>query len=1193
MRIAAIILTALLTIVHSQDITWYNTSDATFEISTEQQLKGLAQLVNNNIDLFAGKTIKLTGDITLIGNFTPIGNDTRNFQGVFDGQGHTISGLSVSGFQYAGLFGYVGINGQIKNINVIGSKIKGTSYVGGLVAYYASAKSIENCNVQADSIVASSNYGGGLVGYVSAMLTITNSYTRGNVTVSGSVSTSSYMYGSSGYGGGLVGYASSTLAITNSYTSGNVNVIGDNGGKGSNADLSGRDGDYGGGAGSGYGGGLVGYASSTLSITNSYISGNVNVSGGKGGDGGNGSNGALYDGGNGGNGGMGGYSYVGGLVGYAYNTSTITNSYVNGNVIGNGGNGGSGGMGGNRGSNGGSNGSRGSGGTSGSSYSGGLVGYAHTTIAITNGYTSRNVSANGSYPYSGGIFGTYSSGTITSVYYKSEGVSKAAGLGSPTGILGLTSSNLKKQSTFINWNFENIWDIAEGVSYPYLKSFPPPEIWLSLNDINAEYIYDQTYTGSQIKPEPKIKLKEDGTLLKKDEDYTLQYEENKNIGTGTIVLTGIGVYSDLYEEMTFKIMPKTITIPNAAVQNKTYDGTTAATITGTLEGVMESDDVNFSGTGIFANKNAANGIAVTSNITLTGMQANNYKLTQPTGLTANITPKPLAITLNPKSITASKSEPIPNLTDYIVYDGLIAGDAINGTTNFNHSYNPATSPAGSYPITLSGLRTNNNYEISYDNTDLYLIAAANLSDCIIADIAGQTYSALQIKPSISVTCYGTTLTPNDDYTIDYGQNLNVSEGGSITITGVGSLYAGTAIKTFAINKKALTVSGATVSAKTYDGTTTATITGGTLNGVYEEDIDEVSLANLTGIFASADVGTDISVSSSITLTGTAANNDSLTQPTLFGNITEKALPEDAIQTIALQTYTGSNITPSVTVMDGLKILAENTDYSLFFTANRDAGTATVQAIGKGNYEGTVNANFTIQPKPLSNSMVAQIPSQPYTNLPVTPDVIVRDGTKYLVENTDYAVSYSNNTGTGTATVTITGKGNYSGTATAHFLISEPKRMEDLEILPIPAQTYTGNAITPIVTIKDGENTLTEGIDYTIDKYTSNVSVGTGLVQISGIGIYSGTTNVAFTIIAGETPIIANSANHSILVQTKNNEIILQNIPANAKVGVYNLQGKQVYMGNPVNPKILKIMVQTKGIYIVKIDNVNAMRVMVR
>jgi hypothetical protein len=70
-----------------------------------------------------------------------------------------------------------------------------------------------------------------------------------------------------------------------------------------------------------------------------------------------------------------------------------------------------------------------------------------------------------------------------------------------------------------------------------------------------------------------------------------------------------------------------------------------------------------------------------------------------------------------------------------------------------------------------------------------------------------------------------------------------------------------------------------------------------------------------------------------------------------------------------------------------------------------------------------------------------------------------------------------------------------------------------------------------------------------------------------------------------TPIrLPQIATGSIRVQSTANAIVLENLPKNAKIELYNLQGKQIYSTHSVNSQILKIQVQTKGIYIVKVSN---------
>ncbi len=103
-------------------------------------------------------------------------------------------------------------------------------------------------------------------------------------------------------------------------------------------------------------------------------------------------------------------------------------------------------------------------------------------------------------------------------------------------------------------------------------------------------------------------------------------------------LTGLkaGNYSLTQPVLSADIDPKELTLLNPAVVTKTYNGTTAATITGTLDGVIAPDVVTFNGTGIFDNAGPGAPIAVTAAIVLTGADAGNYTLVQPTGLSGRI-----------------------------------------------------------------------------------------------------------------------------------------------------------------------------------------------------------------------------------------------------------------------------------------------------------------------------------------------------------------------------------------------------------------------------------------------------------------------------------------------------------------------------------------------------------------------------
>lgn len=99
-----------------------NVPSADLTISSERELNEFAQKVNAGND-YEGKLIVLTEDIkydgVTVNNFVPIGWESRQFLGTFDGCGHTISGIDVTSTSYyddTGLFGYIGRSGVVKNV---------------------------------------------------------------------------------------------------------------------------------------------------------------------------------------------------------------------------------------------------------------------------------------------------------------------------------------------------------------------------------------------------------------------------------------------------------------------------------------------------------------------------------------------------------------------------------------------------------------------------------------------------------------------------------------------------------------------------------------------------------------------------------------------------------------------------------------------------------------------------------------------------------------------------------------------------------------------------------------------------------------------------------------------------------------------------------------------------------------------
>ena len=116
------------------------------------------------------------------------------------------------------------------------------------------------------------------------------------------------------------------------------------------------------------------------------------------------------------------------------------------------------------------------------------------------------------------------------------------------------------------------------VNYTYLKPYTDeiingvPESKIDLSSATVNSIDSQTYTGSSIEPSVTVTL--NGKTLKLNEDYTLTYSNNVNVGTATITINGIGNYTGS-KKINFNIVPKKLDISSATVNSigsKTYTG---------------------------------------------------------------------------------------------------------------------------------------------------------------------------------------------------------------------------------------------------------------------------------------------------------------------------------------------------------------------------------------------------------------------------------------------------------------------------------------------------------------------------------------------------------------------------------------------------------------------------------------------
>ena len=267
--------------------------------------------------------------------------------------------------------------------------------------------------------------------------------------------------------------------------------------------------------------------------------------------------------------------------------------------------------------------------------------------------------------------------------------------------------------------------------------------------------------------------------------------------------------------------------------------------------------------------------------------------------------------------------------------------------------------------------------------------------------------------------------------------------GEVTIKGTGSttIYASITAGT---NYKAsssyaayytLTVKGMSLSTATFGLSQTSYEYDGNAKypTVYNAELGTTTLAEGTDYYVEYQNNVDAGEAEVYIIAKTGGKYEDYAYMTY--TIRPKQLTTAMVGNVAAQTYTGSALTPAVTVTDGSKTLESGTDYTISYENNTNAGTATATVTGQGNYQGDVAKNFTISPKGLMADMVADIAAQTYTGSALTPALTITYGDQTLVSGTDYTVSYSNNINVGQATVTVTGHGNYTDEVSTTFTIA--------------------------------------------------------------------------------------------------------------------------------------------------------------
>ncbi|GEP52546.1 hypothetical protein FNO01nite_32180 [Flavobacterium noncentrifugens] len=420
--------------------------------------------------------------------------------------------------------------------------------------------------------------------------------------------------------------------------------------------------------------------------------------------------------------------------------------------------------------------------------------------------------------------------------------------------------------------------------------------------------------------------------------------------TGTVTITATQPGNGTYDvanpvTQTLTITPKELTLANAAATNKIYDGTNNATVTGTLSGIVNSDDVTFIGTGNFAATAVAQNINVTAVITLGGSAAANYSIVQPTGLTASITVKTLTIS----GLTVL--DKVYDKTTVATNDGgILNGIVQNEDVTFTGMVAFTSADAGTNIPVISSL------ELSGDTASNYVLTQPTSLNADITraalTVTGLTAENKVYNRNTAAVLNGNPVLQNvidgDDVALSgtataVFNNKNVGTAKPIIVSGY--TLTGTSASNYSVTQPTgitanitaanVTINNALANDKTFDGNATATITG-TLSGVISPDV--VTLVG-TGTFATSAVGTNIGVTSTATLGGTDGVNYTI-------NPQPQGLTADIL--------TG----PSILAVGDLTIIGMqvNTPDSFAFVSWVPLNPGTIIKFTDNGFHGSVSAN---------------------------------------------------------------------------------------------------------------------------------------------------------------------------------------------------------------------------------------------
>ncbi len=437
---------------------------------------------------------------------------------------------------------------------------------------------------------------------------------------------------------------------------------------------------------------------------------------------------------------------------------------------------------------------------------------------------------------------------------------------------------------------------------------------------------------------------------------------------------------------------------------------------------------------------------------------------------------------------------IPQNWEWIDLDSVLE----MGKSSHQYSLKYVGSDAEFYQITTCDFYVNKLDQDPPGKIDLSTAEVVVLGDCV--------YTGSELIPTVRVTLSGNELSLGVDFQVSCENNINAGTEAVVIVSGYGR-YEGQVRQLFEIKKAKhpLTMPNDTImvsrKAKSLQDVTLDCEGWRWSNPSQQIDGNQTTV---TAIYDGVDKDNFEELEMQITIVVQAQKD--------IAKITEIKLEQNSF------VFDNTSKMPHVFAKDGNIILKENEDFRVTYRDNLNAGQATVDVQGQGDYNGTTSLTFTITRAERKNFVVSQ-PNWTFGD-DVTPDAILSGQEEEAEKTIEYSKDKNGvftsekptNAGTYWVKVTIAASTNYlSAEGKASFKIL-PKDLAGCSIVVEDENlSYTGQAVQPKICVKVGQTVLKSGTDFAV-AFENNVNAGKNAkVKISGLGNYSGTSETTFEI----------------------------------------------------------------------------------